>query len=167
MLIRQTTAAVLVVLASHGCAFFGRYIYHAETRVEPPVSGELLSEADLERAESVAAFVAEKCRLRTVEEEHGTIEGDDMVSAMKTPPRELLTRYTRKVHSPGRLAISLRLEVSEDRRTLYFTAVDPERGEPSNFLNCIREGVKAMVEREFQGMSIVHEVKVIGPVYTD
>ena len=166
MLDRRTTAVGFIALICFGCAWFGRYSYQAETRVEPSAVGVQLSEADLQRAEGVAAFVADKCRLRSGDSTYESAGVEDRVSALKEPPREFLARYARKVYSPGLLAISLRLEVSEDRRTLYFTSVDFERGEPSNFLDCMREGVKAMVEREFKGMSIVHEVNVIGPLYT-
>jgi hypothetical protein len=166
MLNARTIAAVLLVLASHGCALFGRYIYQAETRVEPRVVGASLTEADLLRAEGIAASVADECNLRSGEEALETPEGEDRTSATKNPPREFLARYARRVYTSGRLPISLRLEVSEDRRTLYFTSVDYERGEPSRFLDCMREGVKAMTEREFPDMSITHDVTVIGPVYT-
>ncbi|MEX2206496.1 MAG: hypothetical protein WEF50_09745 [Myxococcota bacterium] len=166
MLNRGTTIVGFIALVFYGCAWFGRYIYQVETRVEPVAVGVKLSEADLQRAEGIAAFVADKCRLRSGDASIETAGIEDRVSALKEPPRELLVLYARKVYTPGRLPIELSLEVSEDRRTLYFTSVDYERGEPSNFLDCMREGVKAMTEREFKGMSITHEVRVIGPVYT-
>jgi hypothetical protein len=166
MLDRRATVAGFIALICCGCAWLGRYTYQAETRVEPAAVGVQLAEADLQRAEGIAALVADKCRLQSGDAWSESAGIEDRVSALKEPPREFLVLYARSVYPPGRLPISLSVEVSEDRRTLYFTSVDYERGEPSNFLDCMREGVKAMVEREFKGMSIVHEVKVIGPVYT-
>jgi len=165
MLTRRTRAALLLVLVCHGCALLARYAYQAETRVEQNVAAVAFSESDLQRAEAVTSKVAETCRLRSGEEVYGSLDGENLISAMHKPPREFLMVFARKVR-PAELSISLRLEVSEDRRTLYFIASDPESGTPSNFLDCLRDGLKATVNREFQGMSIVHEEKVIGPIYT-
>lgn len=166
MIDRRTTVVGFIMLICCGCAWFGRYIYQAETRVEPATAGVQLSEADLQRAEGIAAFVADKCRLRSGDSWHESAGVEDRVSALKEPPRDFLVLYARKVYPPGRLPIDLRVEVSQDRRIVFFTSSDYERGEPSNFLDCMRNGVRAMVEREFKGMSITHEVKVLGPVYT-
>jgi len=165
MLARRTKAVVWLALICLGCALFGRYVYYAKTRVEVKGGADGFTESDLKRAESVAAYLAEKCRLRPGEEVYGSLEGEGRVSAREKPPREFLTEYARKLQ-PATIPIALRLEVSEDRRTLFFTAADYEHGTPSKFLDCLREGLKASVDREFQGTTIVHEVEVVGPIYT-
>ena len=154
-------AATVALLLCQACTLIPRYAYEAETRVAPP-TGAVLSEADVERAQAIAAAIAERCRLRSGDAWYESAGFGDKMSAMKEPPREFVCRYARKL-APMEIAISLTLELGED--TLYFTSADYERGEPSGYLNCMREQVKSQVAREFAGMSIEHEVEVIGPIY--
>ena len=154
--------AVMMIVGS-SCVPLPRWCYLAVTRVEPLTGAEGFSVSDVSRAKFVAAEVAKKIGMVTRDDDPKTLETEQWLSANEKPPREYLISYYGKM-SQG-LPIELRVEISQDRRALYFSVSDPEEGAGRPVVARIRSLMMANVEAAYPDASIVHEASTRGPFF--
>jgi len=121
------------------------------------------SAAEVERAERVAAGVAREIGMTPNASTEEQIELERMITAREKPARRFLNVYAGKMSSG--LPIELRLEISEDDRSLYFSVSDYERGTASPTVTRIRSLMMTRVEAAFPDAAIVHEARSLGPFF--
>lgn len=164
-MIEPCSRLVLVLLIlSVACTPFPRWIHVAETRLEAPSATNGFSPDLLQRAQVVAAGVASEIGMKPGEEMFGSIEPDQMRSSFKKPPRRLLGIWAGRQQFG--LSITLEVEISEDGKTLYLSVTDPEHGSATRIVEHITKLLRARVEAEFPGETVVHEAKSVGPIFS-
>jgi len=159
---RIALAALLLGVAS-ACLPFPRWTYTAQTRVDVLPESDGFSAEDLRRAELAVADIARAAGMKSGEDVWGGIESAQTVSGWKVPPRRLLRLWSRK--QSFMLPIDLSLEVSEDRRVLWFSVSDYEHGSPTPEVARITARLRERVEAEFPKDAIVHEAIRNGPIF--
>ena len=154
--------AVSLIVGS-SCVPLPRWCYLAVTRVEPLSGAAGFSVSDIGRAKLAAAEVAKKIGMVSRDDDPKTLEIERWLSGNEIPPREYLISYYGKM-SQG-LPIELRVEISQDRRALYFSVSDPEDGAGRPVVARIRGLMMAKIEAAFPDASIVHEAFTRGPFF--
>ncbi|MBM4337301.1 MAG: hypothetical protein FJ108_15565, partial [Deltaproteobacteria bacterium] len=105
------------------------------------------SAAEISRAERLAAKVARSVGMKSELQDASYLEVEETISDAESPPRDFLS--THKLKRSFAMAIELRLEVSEDRRVLWFSVSDYEHGSPTPEVARITARLRERVEAEF------------------
>ncbi len=159
---RALLVAVAVLVA--GCMPFPRYAYVAETRIETASESDELSANEIATARSVVVSVAQKVGMEPRDERPDDVRVEELLSTTRVPPRRFLSASEGKLMHG--LPLTLRAELSEDGRTLYFSLTDPNQGDASPTFARIDALLQKRVAAAFPGLAITHEPTVIGPIWS-
>jgi hypothetical protein len=141
-----------------------RYAYSTETRVEPASGSTGLSASDQQAARNAAAEVVREIGMKPRDDGPEALRGEQESSAAQSPPRKFVRVYWGRLG--GRLPLSLRVELSEDARVLYFTLIDPNQGTSSPMFERIDALLGARIQAALPELRVTREVKIIGPIWS-
>jgi hypothetical protein len=160
------TWALITFVASlvAGCTPFPRYAYVAETRIESASESAAFSANEIATARSVVVGVAQTVGMEPRDARPDDVKVEELLSTTRVPPRRFLSASEGKLMHG--LPLTLRAELSEDGRTLYFSLMDPNRGDASPTFERIDALLQERVAAAFPGLAITHEPTVIGPIWS-